>query len=150
MFSDWELSGKISVEELGFFHNKLDPQQHNNYLSAAFEPEIYKEWDNGKQSFIFVPFFRYSQHDNRRTHFDIRELTWLVAEQDWGTVGLFILPGFRERTFSGAEGRLRTFPEISVGDASYEKHGIEKQLAYAARWAHTLGDWDIGLSHFMV
>jgi len=199
LFSDWELSGKITVEELGFFHNKLDPQQHNNYLSAAFEPEIYKEWDNGKQSFIFIPFFRYSPHDNRRTHFDIRELTWLVVEQDWelrvgirkvfwgvtegshlvdiinqtdlventdtedklgqpminlalirdwGTVDLFLLTGFRERTFPGVEGRLRTFPEMSVGDASYEKHGIEKQLAYAARWSHTLGDWDIGLSHF--
>jgi len=199
LFSDWELSGQISIEELGFFHNKLDSRQHNNYVSGAFEPELYREWDKGKQSFIFVPFFRISQHDNRRTHFDIRELNWLLAAQDWelrvgirkvfwgvtegshlvdiinqtdlvenidtedklgqpminlalirdwGTVDLFLLTGFRERTFAGVEGRLRTFPEVSVGDAMYEKHGIEKHLSYAARWSHTLGDWDIGLSHF--
>jgi len=199
LFSDWELSGQISIEELGFFHNKLDSRQHNNYISGAIEPELYREWDKGKQSFTFVPFFRVSQHDNRRTHFDIRELNWLFSAQDWelrvgirkvfwgvtegshlvdiinqtdlvenidtedklgqpminlalirdwGTVDLFLLTGFRERTFAGVEGRLRTFPEVSVGDAMYEKHGIEKHLSYAARWSHTLGDWDIGLSHF--
>ena len=197
--SDWDISGKLSIEELGFFHNPLDSRQHNNYISGAFEPEVYREWDNGKQSFTFVPFYRYSQHDNKRTHFDIRELTWLLAEndwelrvgirkvfwgvaeglhlvniinqtdlventdtedklgqpminlaliRDWGTIDLFVLPGFRERTFPGVEGRLRTFPEVRVGDAVYEKHGVEKHLAFAARWSHVIGDWDLGLSHF--
>ncbi|NOR68221.1 MAG: AMIN domain-containing protein [Methylomarinum sp.] len=199
LLSGWDISGKLSIEELGFFHNPLDSRQHNNYISGAFEPEIYREWDNGKQSFTFVPFYRYSQHDNKRTHFDIRELTWLLAEnnwelrvgirkvfwgvaeglhlvniinqtdlventdtedklgqpminlaliRDWGTVDLFVLPGFRERTFPGVEGRLRTFPEVRVGDAVYEKHGVEKHLAFAARWSHVIGDWDLGLSHF--
>ncbi len=198
-FSDWEISGKVTVEELGFFHKSLDSRQHRNYISAAIEPEIYREWDNGKQSFILVPFFRYSQHDNHRTHFDIRELTWLLAEdnwelrvgfrkvfwgvtegqhlvdiinqtdfientdtedklgqpminlaliREWGTLDLFILPGFRERTFPGVEGRLRTFPEINVGNAIHEKQGIEKHLAFAVRWSHAIGDWDVGLSHF--
>lgn len=199
LLSDWDISGKLSIEELGFFHNPLDSRQHNNYISGAFEPEVYREWDNGKQSFTFVPFYRYSQHDNKRTHFDIRELTWLLAEndwelrvgirkvfwgvaeglhlvniinqtdlventdtedklgqpminlaliRDWGTIDLFVLPGFRERTFPGVEGRLRTFPEVRVGDAVYEKHGVEKHLAFAARWSHVIGDWDLGLSHF--
>jgi len=199
LFSNWEVSGKISFEELGFFKNSLDPIQHNNYLSGSVEPELYKEWDNGKQSFTFVPFFRYAQHDTRRTHFDIRELTWLIAEQnwelrlgirkefwgvtegvhlvdiinqtdlvenndtedklgqpminlaliqDWGTVDLFLLLGFRDRTYPGVEGRLRSFPEVSVNEARYEKNGIEKHLAYAARWSHSIGDWDIGLSNF--
>jgi hypothetical protein len=198
-FSDWEISGKLSVEELGFFHHKLDSQQHNNYISGAIEPEIYREWDNGKQRFTFSPFFRYSQHDSRRTHFDIRELTWLLSEgdwelhvgfrkvfwgvaeglhlvdiinqtdlientdtedklgqpminlaliRDWGTIDLFVLPGFRERTFSGAEGRFRSFPEVSVGEAEYEHSGIKKHMAYAIRWSHVIGDWDVGFSHF--
>jgi len=198
-FSEWQLSGKLGFEELGFFHNGLDSKQHNNYLSGSIEPELYREWDGGKQSFTFSPFFRYSQHDNKRTHFDIRELTWLLAERDWelrvgfrkvfwgvaeglhlvdiinqtdlventdtedklgqpminlavirdwGTLDLFILPGFRERTFSGVEGRLRSFPEVSVGDAEYENHGVEKHMAYAIRWSQVMGDWDIGFSHF--
>ena len=199
LFSDWEFSGSIGIEELGFFHNKLDSRQHNNYISGVIEPEIYREWDSGKQSFTFSPFYRYSQHDSRRTHFDIRELTWLLSEddwelrvgfrkvfwgvaeglhlvdiinqtdmientdtedklgqpminlaliRDWGTIDLFVLPGFRERTFSGVEGRLRFFPEIDVGNALYEKKGIEKHLAFAVRWSHAIGDWDIGFSHF--
>jgi hypothetical protein len=146
-----------------------------------------------------VPFFRYSQYDNHRTHFDIRELTWLKAADawelrvgfrkvfwgvteglhlvdiinqtdlvenidgedklgqpmvnlalihDWGTLDLFFLTGFRERTFPGVQGRLRTFPPIDTGNAQYEKDGAEKQLAYAVRWSKSIGDWDIGLSHF--
>lgn len=199
LFSDWEVSGKVSFEELGFFNQGLGSKQHLNYISGAIEPEIYREWDGGRQSFTFSPFFRYSQHDSRRTHFDIRELTWLFSEKDWelrvgfrkvfwgvaeglhlvdiinqtdlientdtedkfgqpmvnlalirdwGTVDLFILPGFRERSFPGEEGRFRSFPEVSVGNAKFERHGFEKHMAYAVRWAQVIGDWDIGLSHF--
>ena len=195
----WEISGYAGVESLGFIHNSMYENQHNHYLSGVVQPEIFHEWDEGRQSFAFVPFYRYSQHDSRRTHFDVRELTWLkaadtwelrvgirkvfwgVAEsqhlvdiinqtdlienidtedklgqpminlaliQDWGTLDLFVLPGFRERTFSGAEGRLRPPLAISVGDASFEKHGLEKHMAYALRWAHTAGAWDMGLSYF--
>jgi len=28
------------------------------------------------------------------------------------------------------------------------KHGIEKHLAYAIRWSHSIDNWDIGFSHF--
>ena len=195
----FEISGYAGIESLGFFNNPIDSQQHNHYLSAAIEPEFYHEWDEGMQSLLFVPFYRLSQHDNKRTHFDIRELTWLkvanawelrvgvrkefwgVAEakhlvdiinqtdevenfdredklgqpminlaliNDWGTLDLFLLTGFRDRTFPGREGRLRTLPEIDVGEERYEKHGFEKNMAYAIRWSHAIGDWDIGLSHF--
>lgn len=196
----WELSGFAGVESLGFLHNPLDSRQHNHYLSGVIETELYHEWDDGQQSFAFVPFYRYSQHDNRRTHFDIRELTWLkVAEswelrvgfrkvfwgvtesrhlvdiinqtdlvenldtedklgqpminlalidEDWGTLDLFLLTGFRERTFPGKEGRMRTMPYVDVGNARFEKHGVEKHLSYAVRWSHAIGDWDIGFSHF--
>ncbi len=195
----FEYSGYLGIESLGFLNKPLNENQHNNYLSAIAEVEFYHEWDKGRQSIAFVPFYRYSQYDKQRTHFDIRELTWLkVAEnwelrvgfrkvfwgvsegqhlvdiinqsdlventdtedklgqpminlaiiQSWGTVDLFFLTGFRERTFAGKEGRLRSFPEISVGEARYEKGGIEKHLGFAIRWSHSLGDWDLGWSYF--
>jgi hypothetical protein len=194
-----DISGYAGVESLGFFHNPLDNQQHNHYLSCSAEVEIYHEWNDGAQSVAFVPFYRLSQHDNRRTHFDIRELTWInvadnwelkvgirkefwgVSESqhlvdiinqtdlvensdtedklgqpminlslvnDWGILDLYLLTGFRERTFAGNEGRLRSIPEIDVGEERYEKHGIEKHMAYAIRWSHSIGDWDLGFSHF--
>ena len=194
----WEFSGKVGVENLTFTQHRLDSRQHNNYVSGVIEPELYHEWDDGTQSLAFVPFFRYSQHDSRRTHFDIRELTWMkIAEtwelrvgirklfwgvtesqhlvniinqtdlventdtedklgqpminlaliNDWGTLDLFFLAGFRERTFPGVEGRLRILP-IDIDNARFEKRGAQRHLAYAFRWSQTLGDWDIGFSHF--
>ncbi len=195
----WEISGYAGVEDLGFIYAPLDPRQHNNYVSGVVEPELYHEWDEGLQSFAFVPFYRYSQYDSKRTHFDIRELTWLkVAEtwelrvgfrkvfwgvtesqhlvdiinqtdlventdgedklgqplinlaliQDWGTTDLFLLTGFRERTFPGVQGRLRSFPPIDTANARFEKNGFAKHVGFAVRWSHVAGDWDLGLSHY--
>ncbi|MGI9626711.1 MAG: hypothetical protein ACR2QM_07740 [Longimicrobiales bacterium] len=66
--------------------------------------------------------------------------TWLA---DWGTIDLFLLPYFRERTFPGVDGRLR-FP-IPVDTDAAE---VERTLGVAARWFHTLGSLDLGLSTF--
>ena len=68
--------------------------------------------------------------------------------QDWGTVDLFILPYFRERTFPGVNGRLRCQLHIDTDNPSYESTDKESHIDYAIRWAHSLGDWDVGLSHF--
>ncbi len=66
-----------------------------------------------------------------------------------GNWDLFILPGFRERTFPGAEGRLRT-PLIVDTDqhAIYESQRQENHIDWAVRWSHYIGDVDIGISHF--
>ena len=72
----------------------------------------------------------------------------LALINDWGTVDLFLLPYFRERTFPGINGRLRSQPRVDSDQALYESSDKEKHLDYAVRWAHTLDVWDIGLSHF--
>ena len=66
----------------------------------------------------------------------------------WGTVDLFILPGFRERTFPGPRGRLRTSPYVDADAARFESGAWRKHIDYAARWSHSLGDWDVGVGHF--
>ena len=78
-----EISGLVGIESLGFIHNPNDSRQHNHYLSGVFETLIYHEWDDGRQGIAFVPFLRVSQYDNRRTHFDIRELNWLKVAENW-------------------------------------------------------------------
>lgn len=193
-----EWSGNVSLEHRYFNKDGL-ASQFNNYTSASIQPEWFHEWDSGKQNFIFVPFVRWDQHDDERTHFDIRELSWLkvfdeselriglrkvfwgVTESqhlvdiinqtdlvenmdgedklgqpminyafinDWGTIDLFVLPYFRERTFVGINGRLRTAPYVNTDNSIYESSDKEKHIDYAIRWAHSLGDWDVGLSYF--
>ncbi len=68
--------------------------------------------------------------------------------QNWGTVGLFVLPGFREQTFSGVQGRLRFPTLVSQDSVAYESSARRKHIDLAARYSHFIGAWDIGLSHF--
>jgi len=194
-----EWSGNVSLEYRQFSKEALSSSQFKQYGSIAFQPEWLHEWDNGKQSLNFVPFVRWDQHDEERTHSDIRELSWLkvfeeselriglrkvfwgVTEsqhlvdvinqtdlvesidgeeklgqpminyaliQDWGTVDIFILPYFRERTFPGVNGRLRSIPHVDTTNPLYESSDKEKHIDSAIRWAHNIGDWDVGLSYF--
>lgn len=72
----------------------------------------------------------------------------LSFEKRWGLLDLFVLPGFRERTFPGERGRLRTHPRIDTDLASYESNRGQHHLDFAIRWSNSIGDWDIGLAHF--
>ena len=72
----------------------------------------------------------------------------LTLIRDWGALDLFVLPGFRERTFPGREGRLRSEPFIDTGRATYESGAGRQRIDYAVRWSHAIGDFDIGVAHF--
>jgi len=72
----------------------------------------------------------------------------LSAFRDWGTVDVFVMPYFRERTFAGKLGRLRSGLLVDTDNARYESAAGQQHLDVALRWSHALGDWDIGLSHF--
>ena len=68
--------------------------------------------------------------------------------RDWGTVGVFVLPGFRERTFAGVNGRPRIIPRVEKNLTSYESSRGDEHVDVAVRWSHAIGDMDIGLSWF--
>ena len=68
--------------------------------------------------------------------------------RDWGRVSVFVLPGFRERTFPGNEARLRGPLPIIADDPVYTEGAGRHQFDFAARWAHSIGNWDVGLAHF--
>ncbi len=69
-------------------------------------------------------------------------------EKDWGILDFYALPGFRERTFPGEEGRLRSHPRVDTDLTSYASDREERRLDFAIRWSHSMGDWDLGLAHF--
>jgi hypothetical protein len=197
--ADMELSGNLDVQWRAFAHDAVLPEQHASDISFSAEPEFYFDLDQGKESVIFTPFYRYDQHDSERTHSDIRELQWqkvfaqfqlrlgiskvywgvtesehlvdiinqtdqvenldgedklgqpmiyLSSEQDWGLLDLFILPGFRERTFPGIEGRPRISLPIAADAAVYQSADKQHHIDYALRLFKYLGDWEVGLSYF--
>jgi hypothetical protein len=66
----------------------------------------------------------------------------------WGTVDLFVMPYFRERTFPGEDGRLRYALVVETDDAEYESGAEETHVDLAIRYSHYLGDLEFGLSLF--
>ena len=196
---EFDFSGVIAAEARIFPNSAPFPRQHEHNGSLSLKPEFYWEWDNGDQSFLFVPFGRLDQGDSKRTHVDIREMSyikasdywelrlgirkvfWGVAEsnhlidiinqtdlvenldtedklgqpminlaliRDWGTVDLFVLPGFRERTFPGRSGRLRFPLRVDDSEEHYGSAAKNKHVDYAIRYSHYFGDYDVGLYHF--
>ena len=194
-----EINGKVGLSSLLFQHAPLYVQQHTQQWSLLSEIEFYHSWNNDQDSLLFKPYARIEQHDNERSHFDIRELMWLHVEENWelrtgigkvfwgvneanhlvdiinqddqvddisgdpklgqpmvnltllhnwGTVDLFILPGFRERTLPGEEGRLRSPLVVDSNKTEYESSAKNKHTDFAIRWSHSIEDYDIGLHYF--
>jgi len=200
--NDWvaahEFSGFIGGETRTFAQSAIHEGQKDHSASFVAQPEYYHEWEGGS-SFTFVPFFRLDSADDERTHFDLRELTflwlnddfelrlgvrkvfWGVTEvvhlidvinqtdlvenvdtedklgqpmvnlslaRDWGTMDFFMLPFFRERTFPGRSGRLRSARVVDTGRAVFESAAEEWHADWVVRYSHFFGDWDVGLYHF--
>jgi hypothetical protein len=66
----------------------------------------------------------------------------------WGTVDVFVMPWFRERTYPGVEGRFRFPLPVDTDGAVYESDAGRHHVDWAVRWSHYLGGFDLGVSHF--
>jgi len=196
--AEWTKRGDISLQFKAFTDNALHNADQASNLSISGEAEFTRGvGENG--TFTISPFLRIDEHDDERTHFDLREflythtgdtwdlnvglgkIFWGVAEsnnvvdiinqkdavegirpeyklgqpminllllRDWGEISLFILPGFRERTFAGEDGRPRGFFAVNTDDTSYESSNEENQIDFAARVSGVIDEWDLGLHVF--
>ena len=69
-------------------------------------------------------------------------------QSDFGRFDIFLMTGFRERTFPGRDGRLRTPLPVKRSAAIYENSTKEWHPDVALRYSHFFGDFDIGLHVF--
>lgn len=194
-----EFTGFVGAETRLYPNSARFIGQEDNSVSLVVKPEYYHELESGS-SFTFVPFYRLDSADQERTHFDIRELTFLWLQddfelrlgvrkvfwgtteilhlvdiinqndlvenvdtedklgqpmanisfsRDWGTLDLYWLPYFRERTFPGKGGRLRGSTVIDNDQTQYESAAEEWHSDWAFRYSHFFGDWDVGISQFI-
>lgn len=75
--AEFEWSGELTLQGRYFYNDAAFENQHEREnFSLALQPEFSWEWEDSDQSLIFVPFARVDQHDDERTHADIRELYW--------------------------------------------------------------------------
>ena len=64
------------------------------------------------------------------------------------TLDLFLMPWFRERTFPGRGGRLRSSKIVDTGRTEYESGAEEFNTEAALRAAQTIEEWDLALTLF--
>ena len=67
---------------------------------------------------------------------------------EFGNFEVFLLPYFRERTFSGIDGRFRGSPVVNMETASYLSGSGNNHLDAAFRWSHYIDELDWALSYF--
>ena len=68
--------------------------------------------------------------------------------RDYGTFDIYLMPYFRERPFSGKEGRPRLLFEVDKNSITYESSAKKRKIDFALRYSTVIDDLDIGLSHF--
>ena len=69
-------------------------------------------------------------------------------EKEWGVLDIYALFSFRERQFSGQEGRLRLPLIIDKNESIYESSAKNKRTDFAARWSNYYDQLDIAISYF--
>lgn len=72
----------------------------------------------------------------------------LNLQRDYGRFGLYVMPYFRERTFSGVDGRFRAPLVVDTDNPIYESGDEEHHIDLALRYSHYIGDVDIGAHVF--
>jgi len=75
-------------------------------------------------------------------------LVSLTNIRRWGTLELFVLPGFRERLFPGLDGRLALALPIDSGATRYESGAEDKRVDGVARLSTLLGGLAVDVYHF--
>jgi hypothetical protein len=199
--SDWDISGNAALQLRGFTQDALWPEQNTSDAEVSVSGEWEVRWRNeeGDQRASFIPFARWDENDDERTHLDLREAYWayegdevellvginkvfwgvtesvhlvdiinqtdlvedidqedklgqpmvnLALQKDWGLLNLYLLPYFRERTFSGIDGRFRAPLPVDWDDAEYESGAKDKHVDFSLRYSHYFGDVDVGVYYF--
>ncbi len=83
-----DLQFELEAEYRYFYDDAQFNRQENHYPSVAFRPEYSIDWNKGYESINFKGFARLDRDDSR-THWDIRELYYQKAQNNWElSVGL--------------------------------------------------------------
>ena len=76
--SPWDISGNIAMQLRGFSQDALWPHQNSSDIEGALSGEWEVRWrsESSDQRASFIPFARWDENDDERTHLDLREAYW--------------------------------------------------------------------------
>lgn len=80
--SKLEISGEAGFEYRVFLDDPLNANQHGNNSSLYIKSEFFYRLNN-TSTITFTPFARIDEHDDNRTHSDIRELLFHKTSSKW-------------------------------------------------------------------
>lgn len=128
----------VSLEGTHFFSDGVDPEQDGSGVSVALGAELDYAWSRAS-SVRFVPFARWDQHDDERTHADIRELA--IRHRSGG----FDVVAGISRVFWGTVESVHLVDIINQTDAVEDIDGEDKlgqpmlSLGYSGRYGRLEG-----------
>lgn len=126
-------SVELGIEGRAFLQDAAYPEQEDSGVAVSMKPE----WDLAipRGNFRFAPFLRWDQHDDERTHGDIREFSFRQRFGNWD-----LLAGIG-RVFWGTTESLHLVDIINQTDLVENPDGEEKlgQPMLNLAWTTPLG-----------
>ncbi|MFT6434951.1 MAG: hypothetical protein ACJAVI_003002 [Candidatus Azotimanducaceae bacterium] len=80
--SNGRWKSEFSGEYRGY-HKDGYSGQDKHHIASSFQAEYFRSANDGDDVFTFVPFVRWDDNDSNRSHFDIRELSWVHVADGW-------------------------------------------------------------------
>jgi len=128
-----QIRGKVSIQTRLFSNDPIHSGQEDHSFSLTAAPEYFHQFDNGSL-LTFLPFIRVDATDSERTHFDIRDLSYI-----WPHERFELRVGVRKE-FWGVVESLDLVDIINQTDLVESPFGEEKlgqpmvNLSYSAEW----------------
>ena len=130
--AEFQLEGNIELEGR-FFTNGIDQDgRHDPNVSVSLDPILIMLLDRGKHTFTFNPYYRWDSNDGKRTHFDVRQASWIGAFGNWE-----FHVGF-DKVFWGVTEAAHLVDIINQDDAVEDIDGEDKlgqPLVSASYWS---------------
>jgi len=133
---------KIPIEWFGYAggdfryypQSPLYKGQKHTYFSAVFKPQFRVKSADGKHQLNFMGFARIDQHDNKRTHADIRDLYWHFNSKKWE-----INAGIKTVTWGKTESNhlVDIINQYDLAEGRNPEHKLGQpliQAAYTSEW----------------
>jgi hypothetical protein len=133
---DVQVSGNVSAQHRYFLETGPRPDLYRNNTAFSTEPEVYIPFAESRDSLNFTAYYMWDEHDDQRTHADIRELNWHKVAQDWElTLGI-------DRVFWGVTETVHLVNIINQQDFVVDPDG-EQLLGQPMANLTLIRDWGV-------